>query len=269
MALQWLDMQHFAPVIQLHDQHRSGALHRWRTRFAALAPQLAAFVSGPGYFPDVPGLPGPPALAAVFSWQGASRGHRSVFDPWTNCWSGRWSDGSPQYHVWDNTELRGDQYVQPVTQSQMAHVTARNFAFMVGQTPPRVDVAINVFSDRWGITGWVSKKQGASGLKELPHVGYSVNPRTLIWITHQYDAAGFRPDPAEMSFWMFVEWVDPNGSYSIRGRGFQIVPGATAQVRDGGALGQATYRPAVMRCYANPAGLRNAYPDAPQGMPEP
>ena len=166
---------------------------------------------------------------AADAFRNPARGvHGRVFDPWDGVWSGQWNGAgggtSPQRHVWDATvatnaglHWQGVRHIQPVTQSESTFHDAGNTA--EGWQSRKVDLGINVVTPGLGITGWVSKRQ--HGEQELPHVGYLLNPHTLIWITTD------RPVPGSgVCFMMFFEWVGAGHQrYGIHGRYFTLSGG--------------------------------------------
>ena len=198
-----LDIDDFREVITRHDGFDFAA---WRADFARQASALASF------FKTFPGTGGfqetavRDAIAASLPFRGDPL---EVFRPWTDWWRGQWSNGTTYYHIWDETVLHGGQAVQPVTQSAHGFAHSRKLDRMQ-RRGRRVDLAINVCSAAKGITGWVSKADG-----EMPHVGFSLNSVTLVWIARHRG-----------QFLMFFEWVDPGaGTYGIHGRPFDLAGG--------------------------------------------
>jgi hypothetical protein len=159
------------------------------------------------------------ALVLCFEHK-TSQGHGGVFQPWDGWWKGVWNSPNkapiPQFHVWDETVKVEQQHVQPVTQSVSQFVHRENLMEAnKGEESgkAKVDLGINVWAPDMGITGWVSKRQ--YGKEELPHIGYTPNGHTLIWITQvNYEGA----------YYMYFEWSDPaTNRYGIHGRAFQII----------------------------------------------
>jgi len=215
-----LNMSYFKSVIDKHNE-KVGKLKEWRKIFAAQATDLAKF------FLTYPGdhsrwiLKSSPKknsslLEDCFKHDPGLRGNSCIFDPWNGWWKGAWKSGKNetlQYHIWDQTVENGGQFIQPVTQSTINFVDSKNIKGEVLNN--KVDLGINVWSAQNGITGWVSKRQSGKS-EELPCVGYSPNPQTLIWIT-QIDWAG--------DFYMFFEWVHPaKKQYGIHARTFKLGP---------------------------------------------
>ena len=95
----------FGDVIAMHNQHLWN-LENWRRLFSQHAAELAGFVMT---FPGAEALDLDLIREAFASGTGVN-GHvlgEEVFRPWTRRWSGTWSNGSSQYHLWDQTQLRG------------------------------------------------------------------------------------------------------------------------------------------------------------------
>ncbi len=169
---------------------------------------------------------------------------RTCFDPWNGRWKGKWNSATQswgQRHIWDVTQPYSGviggaavaQHIQPVTQ----RTTQPNLAeFVEGPELTQawaggtVNLAINVYDDARGVTGWVSRREGGTHY-EVPHIGLLLNPHTLIWI------AQFRPtNNVQMSlaedFLMFFEWVLPaQNIYGIHGQRFRIDNGRIVPVR--------------------------------------
>jgi hypothetical protein len=211
-----------SPFHDVIRRHNAGLpqLRGWRASFQRHAADLTAFL-----------LEAYPQDARWVSyWRGRRadlqrcfendvrfQGNRDVFRPWNGRWSGTWhgSTALAQHHIWDETQDSGGSRIQPVTQSITRFVGAAGLAAALtpgaeGRT--QVDLGINVWRPGDGITGWVSK--GQFGPEELPHVGYSPNPHTLLWITQPTVGS---------TYWMFFEWVDPPNRYGIHGRSFQLM----------------------------------------------
>lgn len=179
-------------------------------------------------------------LMASFRNEQSHRGNQQVFRPWNGWWQGNWKSyderntrrSSRQFHIWDTTTVVGDQYIQLVTQSETSFVDHQNIDSAIAGNTARgaaVDLGINVWSNEYGITGWVSKRQNRQSV-EAPHIGYSPYENTLIWIT-QYGSGS--------QYYMFLEWVYPASStYGIHGRTFQILAG---QISRGSLAGYSTY----------------------------
>ena len=228
----------FRPVIEIHD-NRIGDL-RWMQglfREAEVARALSDYLhedyprhaDWQSYWNRNRGL-------AESAFRNPRRGvTRHAFDPWTGWWTGMWhqADGStaPQKHVWDETQPsaagnQGTRHIQPVTQSVSAFFHSGNAAD--GWGAGDVDLGINVVSEDLGITGWVSKRQGGNRV-ELPHVGYLLNPHTLIWITSDRDVR-----ESATRFMMFFEWIAADRqSYGIHGRFFALSGGRISRAERG------------------------------------
>jgi hypothetical protein len=176
-------------------------LARWQKLFAAHAPELARLLKS---FPGGEKL-SENALRKIISNPEAfynSFGEKDVFAPWTNRWTGIWSNGKMQYHLWDSTRCVEGRWIQPVTISEVRFAELNRVEGMADCQD--ADVAINVFSHRYGITGWVSKCQQER--VELPHIGYRVNDTTLVWITQEKQPGKlFAPDNR---WFVFLERVD-------------------------------------------------------------
>jgi hypothetical protein len=224
--VRWLTLSQVADVLKIHDAHLA-QLKKWKELFTgeSIVGPFAAFLADRSVFPDAPR-----ASAATFEKMlrddrdGIYNGGKDVFDPWTSWWIGDWG-GKKQYHIWDGTESDGNgQYVQPVTQSETAHVSRTNHAYLSSRWC--ANLAVNVFSPGNGITGWVTKQQtradsGAQYLTQLPHLGFSLpEHKLLVWITKEYanpSSGSLGGMAKETSFWVFLEYVESD-TYHIRGR---------------------------------------------------
>jgi hypothetical protein len=134
-----------------------------------------------------------------------------AFNPWKSWWCGNYKDSSGNltlnYHIWDSTVSWSGQYVQPVTQSITRYAysidssgVSKKGNLQDMKDKAEVDLAINVCSKRHGLTGWVSKRQAhdKKGIGELPHVGYLLTAKRILWITQP-------PGKSDDTYWMFYE----------------------------------------------------------------
>ena len=204
-------------VINLHNQHLQ-ELENWRRLFAQYADELAHFVKT---FPGAEALD-EDILRDTFAARTGLREHVTggeVFQPWAHRWSGMWSNGSSQYHIWDQTQYWNGRWIQAVTQSEAGFTDGSNLEAMFARN--QVDLGINVYTAETGITGWVSKRQ--HGRLEVPHIGYLVDATTLIWICQQNE-----PDrlfQKDSTWFIYLEKVDSLTNaqrYTIYGHPFVI-----------------------------------------------
>lgn len=202
----YLYVQDFQQVLASHDGYAFGP---WRDRFAQHADALArSFLNYPGTAAfTVAGV------SAVLRNRGRISGNaQRLFQPWNGWWRGRWSNGVIYHHIWDDSFFHARQWVQLVSQSPRDFARGTNLTTM--RQRGEADLAINVYGDQKGITGWVSKQ----GL-EMPHVGYQLGAQKLLWIAKE-NPRGQRESEAGPYF-MFFEWTD-GSQYGIHGRTFTI-----------------------------------------------
>lgn len=197
MEPRWLHIDYFTDVIQEHDAFAaSGTFDEWRATFSKHAHSLAdyfftAFASVRDGLPD--------KAALIDSFQSVSRedfekeyralGSRA-FNPWTNWFHGYWDNGTNRtenFHIWDFTSPIAGRYMQLVTQSRT------DFAYSKDKSGKKVtvqkdmmdrgktDLGVDFSSSDYGLTGWVTKLQEKPVL-HMPHVGYLVEDKRLIWI---------------------------------------------------------------------------------------
>lgn len=209
----WFRETAFVRMIETHDRYLP-ELVKWRRLFARHATELAGLVKT---------FPGSEDLSEVHLRQIISHpeamydslANKDVFAPWTNRWSGRWSNGSPQHHIWDSTRFVNERWIQPVTLSETEFVDYCRVGEMLQSH--KTDVAINVFTRDGGITGWVSKRQ--HGRVELPHIGYLVNATTLIWICQIKEPEKlFAPDNRWFVFLETIHGSNDSTEYRIYGQ---------------------------------------------------
>ncbi len=213
----WFENPTFIRMIETHNQY-AAEFARWRRLFAGHAAELAHLLKT---FPGSENLREDDLRRIIVDSEAKcdSLSQRDVFKPWTNRWSGRWSNGRPQYHIWDSTRFVNGQWIQPVSLSETGFATACRVEEMLQNR--RTDVAINVFSRENGITGWVSKRQ--HGRLELPHIGYLVNDTTLIWICQIKDPENlFAPDSRWFVFLETVQNSSTPAVYKIYGQPFAM-----------------------------------------------
>ncbi|MEL7167990.1 MAG: hypothetical protein AAGN64_01440 [Bacteroidota bacterium] len=214
-----LPLDPFAEVLRDHEAALP-QLAAWRRTFAAHAGALTDLVTS---------LPGAQHLDRDIVYDRLrSRGgfdsqlDPDVFAPWANAWVGTWSDGSPQYHRWDETRRWGTHHVQLVAQSEVALPDANGLGALLVRD--EVDLAINVVSEEAGITGWVAKRQ--HGRLALPCLGYLLDRTLLLWLCHA--SAPGAPLFDGDSWFAYLEGVDATTLppvYHIQGQPFEI--GAT------------------------------------------
>lgn len=220
MGLSILNMDDFREIIQRHDA--SNQIKLLRKMVNQNKDALADYLLVGSTSSSIQSLNEAMAFGAYPGSSGISKRefidsitavkNERVFDPWNGWWTGKWSNNANQFHIWDRTvfDSPSQQWVQPVTQSTSGFAWKRTDTDQGdGIQVSEADVAINVWSSKNGITGWVSKKDG----NELPHVGYSVNQNTLIWFTIYGN-----------DYFMFLEKVIEGGKkYSMYGRPFTVL----------------------------------------------
>lgn len=207
----------FAEVLGEHDAFLPHLAH-WRRMLAAHASALAGLVKT---FPGTEPLSEQRIREVLHAPSGLSpqsqRG--DVFRPWAGRWSGQWGDGSPQYHIWDPSRCHEGRQVQFVAQSEKAFPEAARLETMVRHN--QADLAVNVFSERFGITGWVSKRQ--HGPLGIPCLGYLLEPALLLWICQTSGTP--RKALAQDGWFAYLESVEASGgssTYHIYGHAVEI-----------------------------------------------
>ena len=253
----WIDIADVSEALWTHDRFAAaGAFDIWRENFAANAKELAQFFydNFSSFFPPSRGSGSPKGydlasletlfsavtkadLAAIYKSKGSH-----VFAPWTNWFFGDWDNYSdkpaPQYHIWDNTISMAGRYIQPVTQSTREfaysskpgsnsleltnHSIQGNLQKLIKDK--KTDIAVDVCSKDYGITGWVTKLQ-KSPIVELGHIGYLIDDTSLIWIAQ--DTANPTDEWA-----MFFERGDKTSRasrYSVDGILFNFKPSKTVK----------------------------------------
>jgi hypothetical protein len=214
---QYLDRNDFRQVIGRHAAWTQARL--WRDMFARIADDLARFYVAQRF-------PGARALGAnaertlreMFASGprngGLPRASADPFRPWTGWWTGRWSDQSAQYHVWDETSSDCGGQIQLVSQSQHDFAHRDNWSRFASRDhhgsagTAWVDLGLNAYDRTRGITGWVTKRD-----IDLPHIGYLQSERTLYWITWMNG-----------SYFLFEETAT-DAAYSIFGQSFRYDAG--------------------------------------------
>lgn len=140
----------------------------------------------------------------------ASAAGEKIFAAFTGHWRGTWSqDGNTtEYdHAWDSPrDVSRDMAVQIVSIGRWDSVTAKRLDPELG---------INTFDRKTGIiVGAVGYKDGVA---LRPHVGFYVDPQTLIWMAYEGESNG------EPQYSLFLEHVD-HDVYTVRGVGLSYNP---------------------------------------------
>ncbi len=195
----WLEQTAMRAMLDMHNNY-SAEFAQWRDLFARHAEELAALVKA---FPGAEDLSEAEMRQLLVQAPESFRGRKEsgIFQPWTNRWAGFWSNGVPQYHVWDSTRFIDGQWIQPVTLSEFEFVAPVHLDESVRRR--RADAAINVCSRGHGVTGWVSRYQ--RGRFEMPHLGYVINDSTLLWICQIKDPT--RLFTRENCWFVFLETI--------------------------------------------------------------
>jgi hypothetical protein len=192
--------QIYKEIIEMHDQYQE-QFDSWRKIFATHAKTVARLIKT---FPGSANINESRLSEIISSYEDNPDADKTgdVFAPWTNRWSGEWSNGAQQYHIWETTIISGNRMIQPVTLSENTFINSNSVRKMVNDE--KTDIAINIFSQKYGITGWVSKYQ--HGRYELPHIGYLINETTLLWITQIKEPGNLAKDDSR--WFVFLETVN-------------------------------------------------------------
>lgn len=219
----WWALPAFRDILARHNRFLP-ELARMRRQAASHAPELARLLAA---------LPGSDGLNAAHierilanSEPSGARGGGVVFEPWAGRWAGSWSNGRQQFHSWGPAMLLEGQWVQPVTLSESEFVEPNCAQDMMALR--RADIAINVNSPQYGITGWVSKVQ--NGPVEMPHIGYQLNDTTLIWFCQaKYPGREQEPGRDWLVFLEIAGWAHGQAAYRIQGLKFRFGEEGTIQ----------------------------------------
>jgi hypothetical protein len=192
--------QPYEEIIEMHDQYQE-QFDRWRKLFATHTKKVTRLIKT---FPGSENISESRLSDIIASYKINPDLDKAgdIFAPWVNRWSGEWSNGTQQYHIWEPTIILGDRMIQPVTLSENTFINSDSVSKMVDEG--KTDIAINVFSRQSGITGWVSKYQ--HGRYELPHIGYLINEKTLLWITQIKEPGNLTKD--DNRWFVFLETVN-------------------------------------------------------------
>ncbi|HET9528725.1 MAG TPA: hypothetical protein VFQ92_00120 [Blastocatellia bacterium] len=212
MDTKWLHTDDFSAVIDIHDKFRdSGKFNDWFAKFSKHASDLADhFLSSFASVRDT--LPSREELITAFQSvaqtdfeKNYSKFGSRAFHPWFNWYHGYWDNGTSRtenFHIWDNTVALAGRYIQPVTQSTTSFVynkdeSGRRVSLLKDMKKKRkTDLGVDFISPDSGITGWVTKHQSS---QELPHVGYLIGEKILIWM------AQYVGEEASSQWFMFFE----------------------------------------------------------------
>lgn len=207
----------FDALIARHDDARDDFLE-WRRLVSRHAADLACFVKS---FPGTEAFSVDELRRVLQSQTGLAEPviQQDLFAPWTNRWSGSWSNGTSQYHIWGPTYRREGRWLQPVAQSEVHFPDLRRLGAMLRAN--EADLAINVFSEETGISGWVSKRQ--HGRLEIPCIGYLLDETTLLWVAQEQEPEHlFAPNPQWLIFLEKVDTLTAPRQYQIYGRSVVI-----------------------------------------------
>ncbi|NIT60847.1 MAG: hypothetical protein GWN00_32965, partial [Aliifodinibius sp.] len=122
--------------------------NQWRKLVAEHAPELAHLIKT---FPRSEGL-SEELLIKKFTASQLDENElseKAIFDPWINRWSGVWSNGIYQYHIWDSTYFSEGQWIQPVSLSETGFADGDHLKQMSENCC--ADIGINVYSRNYGI----------------------------------------------------------------------------------------------------------------------
>jgi|GEM_PF-1999748 len=209
---------HFTEIVALHNDLLP-QLAEARTVLATHAEELAQLVKS---LPGADLLSESSILDRIRYWKekGGSVSGATVFQPWMNRWQGVWSNGSPQFHIWDKTRRWGEQWIQVVAQSEYTFPEETQLAHLLQKG--KTDLGINVYSEEYGVTGWVSKRQ--HGRLDIPCVGYVIDVPILLWVC----AMDYIDDLNSGEWFVYlekIERIEGTLQYAIAGHPFTIDAG--------------------------------------------
>jgi hypothetical protein len=237
---------YFGPIIDIHDKYDWTKLRKF---FAGNADFLTDHIM------SFPKSKTPPlfrfmknSIKDIFAYTGETdktifeKDYKSdVFDPWANWWCGKWSHGITQYHIWDKTIGRAGKYLQAVTQTieaspGLGFADSSTIEAMVLNN--QVNMAINVATKEYGITGWVTKtkskdgkavtdKSGNAVLIQMPHIGYLIKRKMLIWLAIERSESNLNDFNGR--WYMFLERTNKASDatrYYIYLKSFVVVTGS-------------------------------------------
>lgn len=144
-------------------------------------------------------------------WEGVNRSYNLVTGEENKDLAIKW------HMTWEKGEMQGTDYVQRVIGSKERHYAS-------SELPPlserKVDLALNVYRNDIGITGWLSMY--VEFRLELALISYQFGDNTFLWIG-QFLSENFDPVADEKRFWMFLEWIEPEKDlYYMYGLQFDI-----------------------------------------------
>ncbi len=210
-----LSTHHFTDIVALHNDLLPRLVEA-RALLATHAEELTQLVKS---LPGAELLSESSILDCIRYWKEkvSSVSGASVFQPWTNRWQGVWSNGRPQFHIWDETRRWGEQWIQVVAQSEYVFPEEAQLSDLLHKN--KTDLGINVYSKENGVTGWVSKRQ--HGQLEIPCVGYVLDEPTLLWVC----AMDYKNNLDSGEWFVYLEKVERTAGmdqYVIAGHPFTI-----------------------------------------------
>ncbi len=106
----WLEQAAIRAMFRKHNDYLA-EFAQWRGLFARRAKELATLVKT---FPGGEDLSDEELRRIIVQAHADLSGRHAaeIFQPWTNCWAGLWSNGAPQYHVWDSTRFVDGQWMK-------------------------------------------------------------------------------------------------------------------------------------------------------------
>lgn len=125
----------------------------------------------------------------------------------------------PWYMTWERGKLSDGVYIQNVVGSQEKHYFSNNLPPLSAR---KVDLALNVYREDIGITGWLTT--WVQFRSEMALISYEIEQGTFLWIGQVLTPDLQVPPNMNNLFWMFLEWQVPDEKrhYNMYGLRFNI-----------------------------------------------